>query len=368
MRNKYGIFMVVVVLILFSKGPACAQDFNLAAETLCSFAQVYLQQGRYLEAKAELRKCLLLDPQNQQAKKLLQLCDEKFASERQRAMASAMEEAGGKIKPETQNAAQTARKPATTPLGEESLVPPVQRGAWTLKEGQMYVELYTKYYWNNHQFDNKGKKKRWDYDGKGNEWRTELKLEYGLTDMDTLLLYTVAKEAHWKDSFRSSTKRGITEIWPGIKRLLFEKPFIASLQGKLKIPLNYSEEAVPSLGTHQIDAEVKILTAQPWPKLPGYTKFETGFRARREKPSNEIPYFFELGYNLKPKLILKTTLDGNESLAGTGGTNEDWLKYTIGPIFKISELFNLELGFGHTFYGKNTSAAKEIFCSISSLW
>lgn len=360
--------MIVAVLILFWAGVAAAQEFSLAAETLCGFGRVYMQQGKYLEAKAEFRKCLLVDPENEQAKKLLGLCDEKLASEREEAMVSAMKEAGGKIKPGIEPGIQAGRKPQAAPGWEGSLAPPVQRGAWTLKEGQTYVELYTKYYWNNHQFDSEGKKKRWDYDGKGNEWRTELKLEYGLTDMDTLLLYTVAKEAHWKDSFRSSTKRGITEVWPGMKRLLFEKPFICSLQGKLKIPLNYSEEAVPSLGTHQIDAEVKILTAQPWPKLPGYTKFETGFRARREEPSNEIPYFFELGYNLRPRLILKTTLDGNESLAGTGGTNEDWLKYTVGPIFKISELFNLELGFGHTFWGKNTSAAKEIFCSISSLW
>ncbi len=195
---------------------------------------------------------------------------------------------------------------------------------------------------------------------------TEWKLEYGLTDTNTLLLYTVAKEAHWKDSFRSSTRKGFTEVKPGIKHLLFTDPFICSLQLKMKFPLHYSEEAVPAIGTHQIDGEMKILTAQPWPKLPGYTKFESGFRLRAEEPSNEMPYFFEFGYNLTPDLILKTTLDGQTGVGG--GRNEDWLKYTIGPIFKIKDLFNIEFGFGHTFTGRNTSAAKEVFTTLSRQW
>lgn len=251
---------------------------------------------------------------------------------------------------------------------KESLAPPIQKGAWTLKKGQLYAESYTKYYWHNHRFNSDGKKKRWAHDGKGNEIRTELKLEYGFRDTDTLLFYIVAKEAHWKDSYKSCTRKGFVENWPGLKHLLFTAPFICSLQARAKIPFHYSEEAVPALGTHQVDGELKILTAQPWPKLPGYTKLELGFRARNEEPSNEIPYFFEFGYNLLPSFILKTTLDGNESMAQTGGTNEDWIKYTIGPILKIKDLFNIECSFGHTFIGKNTSAAKEVSVSISSQW
>lgn len=364
----YKIFIIIILLTLFSTCVVSAQEHNLAVEALFSFGKVFLEQKRYLEAKQELEKCLMLNPQHTQAKKLLELCEKELEPERDKAIKSALEEAKGKIKSETKAKTQPEKKPPATPPGKESLAPPIQKGAWTLKKGQIYAELYTKYYWHNHKFDDDGEKKRWDYDGKGDEIRTELKLEYGLTDKYTLMLYTVAKEAHWKDSFKSCTKKGFVEVWPGIKHLLFTDPFICSLQARMKIPLDYSEEAVPALGTHQIDTELKILTAQPWPKLPGYTKFEAGFRGRAEEPSNEIPYLFELGYNLTPKLILKTTLDGCESLAQTGGTNEDWLKYTAGPIFKISDLFNLELGFGHTFYGRNTSAAKEIFCSISSQW
>ncbi len=245
---------------------------------------------------------------------------------------------------------------------------PVQRGAWTLKKGELYAEIYTKYYWHNHQFDNHGHKKRWDYNGEYYEVTTEYKIEYGLTDRYTAMLYLPFKEAHWKDDFRKYARSGFVYLWPGVKYLLFKEPFICSLQSRVKLPLHINENAVPALGKQQIDAEIKLLTAQSWYKLPGYSKFELGFRARNEEPANEIIYFFELGYNLWSGLILKSTIDAQEGLAQTGGIDEDWVKFTIGPIFKIRDLLNIEFGYGNTFAGKNTSAAQELYLTVSSQW
>lgn len=369
--NKSKIFIITILLSLSFNLAALAKEYDLSAQVLFSYGEALIKEGRYIEAKHEFEKCLMLNPQHEQAKIYLQLCGQQIASKKDKAMLLALEEAEKKISSQPEIVTGVTieeEKPISPSTTEESVTPSISKGAWTLQEGEMYAELYTKYYWHNHQFDDKGKKKRWAYDGKGNEIRTELKLEYGLNEKVTLLLYTVAKEAHWKDSFKSCTKRGFVEMWPGIKYSLFKEPFICTLQGRVKFPFDYSEEAVPALGTHQIDAEFKILTAQPWPKLPGYTKFELGFRARNEEPVNEIPYFFEFGYNFSPWLVLKTTLDCSEGLAQTGGVDEDWMKYTVGPIFKIKDMLNIEFGFGHTFYGKNTSAAKEIICSLSSQW
>lgn len=348
--KKYKIFIFILAALFFGSG-ALAQEYDLASEALYSFGRAFLKQERYAEAKQELNKCLMLNPRHKKAKELLRLCEEQIELKKNKAIEVAYENV------------KTGRQESKT-----EVAPPIQKGAWTLKKGETYAELYTKYYWHNHRFDDNGKKKRWDYDGKGNEIRTELKLERGFSDRLTLMLYTVAKEAHWKDSFKSCTSRGFTEIWPGLKYRLFEKPFICSLQARTKIPFDYSEEAVPALGTHQIDADFKILTAQPYPKLPGYTKFELGFRGRNEEPANEIPYFFEIGYNPTSIIVLKATLDGNEGLASTGGVDEDWIKYSAGPIFKIKDFFNIEFGFGHTFVGKNTSAAKEVYLTLSSQW
>lgn len=365
--------MLIIILVVVILPPLLfAKDYSLAAEELFALGKVFFQQARYVEAKHEFQKCLMLNPEHNQAKKLLNLCEAKIAP-KEKAMLDALEKLEEneklKIEPLAKASAEVNGKktrPTQAAEDKESLIPPLQKGAWTLKKGQTYVESYTKYYWHNHKFTNGRKKKRWDFDGKYNEIMTELKLEYGLSDTDTLLLYTVAKEAHWKDSFRSSTRKGFTEIKPGIKHLLFTDPFICTLQAKMKFPLNYDEEATPALSTHQIDGEIKILTAQPWPKLPGYTKFESGFRVRAEERSNEIPYFSELGYNVTPNLILKTTLDGQVGVGG--GIAEDWTKYTIGPIFKIKDLFNIEFGYGHTFAGRNSSAAKEVFATISRQW
>lgn len=366
MLTKPKISPLIILLFMFIlTSRLYAEEYGQSAEVLFSFGEAYLKEGRYADAQMEFKKCLMLNPQHTQAKSLLEWCERQIAlrenKPREEAMKLALEEVEKNIKKQ-----ELKTSMAVIPEKEESLAPPIQKGAWTLEEGQLYVELYTKYYWHNHKFTNGRKKKRWDYDGKYNELRTELKLEYGLTDRDTLMLYAVAKQAHWKDSFKSSTRKGFTEIKPGIKHLIFIEPFICSLQLRVKFPLNFSEEAVPAIGTHQIDGEIKLLTAQPWPKLPGYTKFELGFRGRAEEPSNEITYFSELGYNLNPSIILKTTIDGQTGVGG--GTKEDWLKYTIGPIFKIEDLFNLEFGYGNTFAGRNSSAAKEVILTVSRQW
>lgn len=193
-------------------------------------------------------------------------------------------------------------------------------------------------------------------------------MEYGLTDRYNLLFSTVAKEAHWKDEFQSATRKGFTEITPGLKYLLFEEPFICSLQGKLKLPLKYPEHTTPSLGSRQIDIEGRVLTAFPLPKLPGYAKFETGFKGRFQEESNEIPYYMELGYNLTDSVILKTTLDGKKAIAQRGQTVEDLVKYTFGPILKLKDLFNIEFGWGQTFFGRSTSAGKEVYVTLSDTW
>ena len=386
--KTYKIFLSILVASFLFAPLLFAKDSNLAAEVLFDFGKTLAEQHRYADAKQELKKCLILSPQHTQARKLLELCETKIIPEKDKVMLVALEGLEKDLQSKTETPVMIPRKEKTlaalkelektaekkeTPLlqpkevtEENTLAPPIQKGAWTLKKGETYVEIYTKYYWHNHKFDNDRKRKRWDYDGKYNEIMTQLKLEYGLTDRDTLLLYIMAKEAHWKDSFKNCTKKGFTEIDPGIKHLLFTDPFICSLQLKIKFPLDYDEHATPALGTHQIDGEIRILTAQPWPKLPGYTKFETGLRLRAEEPSNEIPYFFEFGYNLTPDLILKTTLDGQSAVGA--GTKEDWTKYTIGPIFRIGDLFNIEFGFGHTFTGRNTSAAKEILTTLSRQW
>jgi hypothetical protein len=184
-----------------------------------------------------------------------------------------------------------------------------------------------------------------------------------------VLFYIPYKQARWTDDFNKYAQHGFVELWPGVKYLLFTDPLICSLQLRVKVPLDYDEHAIPALGQHQIDIESKILTAELWPKIKSYTKFELGFRKRLEDSvTDEIPYFFEFGHFLQPWLVLKTTLEGQKGLNQHHIKGEDWIKGTFGPIFKIGKYFNLELDYGNTFAGRNSSAAQEEVITVSSQW
>ncbi|HTY45739.1 MAG TPA: hypothetical protein VMD52_07120 [Patescibacteria group bacterium] len=283
---------------------------------------------------------------------------------------AAAQEPAGPAEP-VEPMAPAAKKEAPSPLGQVSAAenaPPGEKGAWTVPGGKLYCELYNKYYWHHAQFDDDGHRVGWAYGGKYNETTTDLKLEYGLKDTTSLLLELPYKVAHWKDDFGRYTTRGLADWWTGVKYRLATEPLITSVQARVKIPGDYNKNAIPALGRKQTDYELKLLFGKDLSRLiNGYAKLETGYRFRTHLPTDEIPYFLEFGYNLTKALILKTTLDGVKGIPGTGEIEEDYTKWTLGTIWKIKN-YGIELGYGDTFMGKNTSAAQEMILSLSALF
>ena len=254
-----------------------------------------------------------------------------------------------------------------TDINTKQVAPQTQKGAWVIPQGKLYTEIYNKYYWHKSQFDNKGKEVDWAYGGRYSEFRSELKLEYGLTDKLTILAYLPFKEARWKDDFKQSTTRNLVDIWSGAKFNLFTEPFVFTLQGRLKFPTNYNPNHTPALGKEQIDGDIQFLFGKSLsPLFDGYAKVEFGFRARDEEPTNEIPYFCELGYNLLDWLTINATIDGIEGLQDTGQTEEDYTKWNAHLVFEILNDYNLKVGYGETFSGKYSSAAQEIILALST--
>ncbi len=244
-------------------------------------------------------------------------------------------------------------------------------GAWGMPKGQYMLELYSKYYYHNRRFDNNGNKNRWGYNGKGNELTTEFKIEYGFSDDLTIWTHIPYKHVHWKDDYATHSTKGLADIWLGGKYRFLEKPVVLSLGLLAKLPAGYNENDIPSLGNGQIDEEIRLLSAKSFPAL-GYIKAETGYRWRNEEPADTIAYFFEFGYQALDKLLVKTTLDGAESLKIP--TGEDYTKWTTSMLFTLRKAANpfldttdkleFEIGYGETFAGKNASAASEIFSKI----
>jgi tetratricopeptide (TPR) repeat protein len=390
-----------IFLFIFNMPIAYAQVYGSAtASYLYDIAKNYYEQGNYREAIHEFKKVLLIDPKNKDAQEFIDFIKaelempkiikeevkleekievkeelaemearEKEAKEREevieKAILVALKEAEEKLKPRVSVQPIEVKKEE---IPTKEIRPVVEPGAWTLREGSLYCELYNKYYWHHAQFNDEGKKVKWASRGRYREIRTELKTEYGLSDDLTLLTYIPYIEAHWKDDNGESQSQGFTDIWLGGKYCFLRDPLILSLQLRSKFPARYDEDRPPSLGSGKMDIESRLLAGKSFsPYLPAYTKAELGFKGRRGNPTNEIPYFLEFGYNLTDKWLLKTTLDGIEGISGTGKVDEDYTKWTISSIYKIMDEINLELGYGNTFAGKNSSAADEVIFNLSHI-
>lgn len=268
-------------------------------------------------------------------------------------------------------------------------------GAWTVPKGNWYVELYNKYYWHDSRFDANRDSTKWGYGGRYTEWMSELKAEYGITDKFNLLASIPYKHAMWSDHFNHNVTSDVGDSWARAKYRFFDEttmPFVFSGQGGVRIPGPYKEKDSPTLGSKEWAGEIRLIASKSFSFLPSYGGVEVAYRPRLKDPANEIPYFFEYGYYPTNWVMLKGTLDGVKAIRGTG-IKEDYAKWTASIILSLRGTFGtfrkkaleeeameeveigwpavlwrlkryigeIELGYGNTFIGKNTSAASEIF-------
>ena len=103
-----------------------------------------------------------------------------------------------------------------------------------------------------------------------------------------------------------------------------------------------------------------------------FTSLELGYRFRAGKPADELPYYFELGYNVWKRLWLKGTLDGVESRPFGGGAEEDYHQWIVAVLLSKDpsqrvqpRTPGLEIGTGRVFAGKNTGVGQTVFLKLS---
>ncbi len=243
-------------------------------------------------------------------------------------------------------------------------------GAWVLPKGQLYMELYSKYYYADSDFDSDGTGKiPKANNGAYHETYLEYKFEYGLFDKVNLLFSIPYKFALSEDDNGEHRNTGLADVWTGVKLNILEKPIVTSLQFRVKFPTMYDKNESPALGTEYIDGEAKILLGKSFITIPSFIGVELGYRGRGGKNTDdEIPYFVEAGYFPTKRIMLKATLDGVEGLAGTG-PEEDYAKWGVAAAYsfvggfssvtRAEKSFNIELGYNNTFKGKNTGVGSE---------
>jgi protein XagA len=393
--KKLTIFLLIILLLGFAYAPfrAFAQEYNLAAEALCSFGEAFLKAGRSTEARYEFQKCLLISPEHKKAKALLELTQEKPAevtrkqpspkkkSEitkqptpkkptlvtkdkvREKAIELALEEKEKAVKNEKIEA------PAGIAFEEDKLS--YVGGAWGLPKGHFLLESFLKFSRQDSQFDGDQRKQRFSDEGRGSEIRNEFKIDYGLLENFTVWLHIPYQAARFKNDFGNLKERGVGDIWLGGKYRFLDNPIALSLELANKFPAGYNANHSPSLGNGQIDHQLTLLSAKVID--PVYFKVESGYRWRNEEPADLIPYFFEVGYKPWDRVLFKAYIDGVESLSGAGNL-EDYTKWVTGVLFtlqrgvnpytKQKDQFGIEAGYGEVFAGKNTSASSEIYAKI----
>ena len=271
-------------------------------------------------------------------------------------------------------------------------------GAWTIPQYHMWGEYYFKWDWAKNDFDGDGDSSKKNNDARSWDFIQEPKIEFGVTDRITFLASLEHKESHYKEYGRPPNQgafarknQGVSSVKLGAKLKLIDEPFVVSGQVKFFIYPgyhNYNEDDPafrnqPSIGDGENAVEARILIGKKFEiplfindwSLPCYFGAESGYRLKDRDVSNDIPFFFEFGVWATNWLLIKTELDGYLNHDGTGNVDKSYAIWRIGPVFQLlggdsvtreGRLLNIELQYGHTFWGRNTSEFHEIVLKVSA--
>jgi hypothetical protein len=257
--------------------------------------------------------------------------------------------------------------------------------AWMLDANEWSVETYNKFYWATKDYDYHGNRVEKANNGKYEEFRTELKAEYGLYDRLNLLFSLPYKWARWEDIYGTLENNGLEFIGAGAKIRLsedYKRNPAASLQVKFEIPGDYDKDEPPSLGHGKSDMETRLMVGKVLDRSMFGTDLriyhiggEIGYRTL----NNKIPYFLEVGLQPVEWMLVKGMIDGVIATSDIDHTPtnrelirkkyEEYSKVMGEVLISFSGAFdilkNVEglcagLGYGYTFYGKNTAVGSEI--------
>ena len=283
-------------------------------------------------------------------------------------------------------------------------------GAWTLPKNNVWAEQTLKKLWAKYDYDSQHHMARKGNDARSWGWAAITKVEYGLFDWLTLLSGFEYKEGHYKEYDRNPTwgpydtsNHAFTSFRLGAKARLLKDPVVLSIQavgewytgGKSytdPIPgsSTYGPEDRPGLSDGNDSLELRVLVGKKWDTaIPFYLGAETGYRFKNRNVCSDIPFLVEGGFWPTKWLLLKSEVDGYWCNDGTGSIEKEYAVWRIGPVFQILDIIksikgetistkdmtdtvtlqgrslNLEVQYGNTFWGRNTSADQEIVVKVS---
>lgn len=265
-------------------------------------------------------------------------------------------------------------------------------GAWTVPKHKVWIEWYNKWSWSKEDFNDARVGDVKNNEGKTWGWTTEPKLEYGITDWLTFLCSLEYKENAYKEYDRPADwgpfrrkNNGVSSVKFGGRLRFLEEPVVLSGQMKVFIYPGYGNyngddpayRHQPGIGDGDDALELRMLMGKSFDlplvykdlSLSCYAGAETGYRFRNRDVCNDIPFFFEAGFWPLEWLLIKGEIDGYIAHEATGSIKRDYAIWRVGPIFHIlggdtitkrDKQFNIEVQYGQTFSGRNTSKDQEI--------
>ncbi|NQU95604.1 MAG: hypothetical protein HQ549_05185 [Candidatus Omnitrophica bacterium] len=269
-------------------------------------------------------------------------------------------------------------------------------GAWTLPQYKVWGEYSFKWQWAKEDFGDDYKKKKKGQDARSWDFIMEPKVEIGITDSFNLLCSMEYKESKYKEYGRPDDwgpyrrkNNGVSYVKVGGKLRFIEEPCVISGQIKGYFYTGYGNDHgddpayknQPAIGDGDDALELRGLIGkrfklntplEDW-TLPCYAGLEAGYRWRNAAVANDIPIFVETGFWPFKWLLIKTELDTIIAHRDTGSIDKDYAVWRIGPVFQIAgdsalregkRILNIELQYGLTVWGRETSAYQELTLKI----
>lgn len=255
-----------------------------------------------------------------------------------------------------------------------------------LDAGKGFAEVYNKFYWATQDYDYRGDRTDKPNNGRYEEFRTELKVEYGLSDQLNVLFAAPYKWAKWEDRNGALENDDLEFVGVGAKLRLsedYKRYPAASLQVKFETPGGYDKDDPPSLGHEKSDLETRLMVGKVLDNRKVFSTplrlYHVGGEIGYRTLNNKIPYFLEVGVQPTEWMMVKGMIDGiittsdiDRPATNSELINKEYEEYTkvIGEILISRDgLFNvlkdvkglsLGFGYGYTFYGKHTSKGSEV--------
>lgn len=259
--------------------------------------------------------------------------------------------------------------------------PRVHAGAWTLDPGHTYAEVGTSFYWDNAEYNAAGDKKPKTAQGGYDETATKVYVEYGLIPRLNLISSVVHKTVSYTDDYSHLTNAGFQDGALAFKWRFTgsENPVVFSGIVGTRFPLGYSTQRDPQLGEGDWNPEARLSVGRTFMSMPeaadgfGWSRFYANAELAKDKRSVlsalEGGYFPVSWFYVKGLLnntwdcpsqpdgqeMAKWNLSLNIASDGSGLITRQGTKTS----------FNLSLGYGDIYRGRNVGAGSEWTTSVS---